>query len=191
MCFKSVREKVFQIRKYIVFNPTRRGESEDYFPLKFQAEYNSRFRSIRGPVSRSLLLSCEILRQDTKLLLKTFRKIRGRIESYQVTDLVHLIIPLHEILRSPSKPNLFDKIVGCHTEKGLHLDIQDRTAHVDHLCQIFDGELGVGQIALDNLIQPVQKNLVGSGLGYRVMGIRGRLLKTSQSMCRFSSRLLI
>lgn len=105
-------------------------------------------------------MAYEIFGQDPELFLEALGKIRRRIKSGHVTNLVNPVFTVQQQFGSLLQLYQSDKVIRRHMQQAFDSPVQIGTAHRHIPRNVVHREILFGYIAVYNVRQPIQKQLV-------------------------------
>ena len=114
------------------------------------------------------LLFLKFLRCHTKLFLKQFDKIRGRVYSDDITHLSCAVMPFGYQLGSLFQSYQTDKVRRRCSGECLNLTMQARPTHVDNLRQAFHTEIRIGDILFNDTYDFIYQLFIRFAQSYRL-----------------------
>ena len=114
------------------------------------------------------LLFLKFLRCHTKLFLKQFDKIRGRVYSDDIAHLSCAVMPFGYQLGSLFQSYQTDKVRRRCSGECLNLTMQARPTHVDNLRQAFHTEIRIGDILFNDTYDFIYQLFIRFAQSYRL-----------------------
>ena len=112
----------------------------------------------------------EVLWQHSKLLIETFREIRGRAKAYNESNLIDAVLLLTQEFCCLFQANQTDEVVGSQFGDALYFAVKSGTAHIEHDGQGIYIEVYLVKAGMNGFHQFIKKVFVCFGMSYDIYG---------------------